>query len=82
MKIASCCFGMKRSIESALLVHAFTVTIVILDENIRNKVKKHKARQAAGRPKKESPQAVEQPKKEPLLTVEPSVNSVDDVSKV
>lgn len=55
------------------------------DENIQSKVKRHKARQASGRPKKESVSTAERPRKEPVLTVEPSVNSDrsgSDISKV
>lgn len=48
------------------------------DENIQSRVKRHKARQAAGRPKKETVW----PKKETVLTVEPSVNFDGHVSKV
>ena len=52
---------------------------VTADEMVQNKVKKHKARQAAGRPKKEASERSkkdsvgERPKKESVV-VEPSVN--------
>ena len=47
--------------------------IVIIDENIQSKVRRRKARQAA---------AAARPKKEVLLTVEPSVNSDDGAIQV
>ena len=54
---------------------------MITDENVQSRVKRHKVRQVAGRPKKETV-LVERPKKETVLTVEPSVNSDGNVSKV
>ena len=51
---------------------------VTTDESIQNKVKRRKARQAAGRPKKEAASASERPKKESVV-VEPSVNCDSDV---
>lgn len=55
---------------------------IIADQNILNRVKRHKNRQSAGRPKKEAAIAGERAKKELLLTVEPSVNCDGDVKKV
>lgn len=51
---------------------------IIADESIQNKVKRRKARQATGRPKKETASASERSKKESVV-VEPSVNCDNNV---
>ena len=59
-------------------MYIIDVFIITADENVQSRVKRHKARQAAGRPKKEAVW----PKKEMILTVEPSVNSDGHIGKV